>query len=516
MNDELFSSIYNGVTFLQMVLFSLMILSVTFREESQEKIRVKSILQGGCVVLAAFFMGIVSRYLWTAFAVFVNGRAEHLEGVALRMLFTAATAVNAVLNCIPTAIVSVSIWIFHKDHRKLRIFTAVLFLLVEIFLLELFSGLTNILFSPGEGGGYRVDPPYRVCALINLAWLIAALFLYWKYLRHKLVHIMSYAEEQISSIILVPVLSYFVLEFAVYNLKTYGFVVMSVEPAVFNTAFLTMVSFLAVYILMYWAIFKAVVVSASSAKVKAELDVASQIQLSALPSKFPAFPKRHDFDIYASMKPAKEVGGDFYDFFLVDDDHLAVLIADVSGKGVPAALFMMSGRAVIHNQAMLGIEPGEIFRNANNQLVQNNKNGMFITAFFGIINLKNGEFRYCNAGHNMPYLCNAQGEVREISMNPGFVLAGLKNFKYQTAEMVLEPGERLVLYTDGVTEAINPKVEMYTEERLIHVLQDSAGAAVKEIVERINHSVETFADTAEQFDDITILVVERTPEKAAV
>lgn len=180
------------------------------------------------------------------------------------------------------------------------------------------------------------------------------LFLYWKYLRHKLVHIMSYAEEQISSIILVPVLSYFVLEFSVYNLKTYGIVVMSVEPGVFNVAFLTMVSFLAVYILMYWAIFKAVVVSASSAKVKAELDVASQIQLSALPSKFPAFPKHHDFDIYASMKPAKEVGGDFYDFFLVDDDHLAVLVADVSGKGVPAALFMMSGRAVIHNQAMLG------------------------------------------------------------------------------------------------------------------------------------------------------------------
>lgn len=176
MNDELFSSIYNGVTFLQMVLFSLMILSVTFREESQEKIRVKSILQGGCIVLAAFFVGIASRYLWTAFAVFVNSRAEHLDGVAQQMLFTPATAVNAVLNCIPTAIVSVSIWIFHKEHRKLRVFTAVLFLLVEIFLLELFSGFTNIFFSQGESGGYRLDPPYWVCTLINFAWLIAAFF----------------------------------------------------------------------------------------------------------------------------------------------------------------------------------------------------------------------------------------------------------------------------------------------------------------------------------------------------
>ena len=515
MNDELLSNIYSGIIFLQMVLFALITLSVTFHDESKERIRVKAVLQGGCVVLISFLAGVAGEYLGTGFTVFVNGQGERFGMVALQILYMAATVLNALLNCIPAVIVSVAVLIFHRDHRKIRIFTAILFMLAEIFLLQLFSELTNIFFSQGNDGFLRFYPPYPIRCLISTAWLAAAFFLYWKYLRKKLTHLLSYAEDQISSILLVPVLSYFVLEFAVYTLKTYGIEVMSIEPAVFIISRLKLAAFMGVYILMYWAIFKAVTVSAGSAKVKAELDVASQIQLSALPSKFPAFPKRHDFDIYASMKPAKEVGGDFYDFFLVDDDHLAVLIADVSGKGVPAALFMMSGRAVIHNQAMLGIEPGEIFKNANNQLVLNNKNGMFITAFFGIINLKNGEFRYCNAGHNVPYLCNAKGEVRELSMNPGFVLAGLKNFKYQTEEMVLEPGEKLVLYTDGVTEAINPAVEMYTEERLIQVLQESAKETVKEVVEKINASVDAFADTAEQFDDITILVVERTPETAA-
>lgn len=495
-----------------MVLFTLVALSVTFPQKPKEKKIIKVSLQWGFVILFAFLAGIVSDYLWTILTTFVNGQTKYCGVVTLQILYMIATILNAVQNCIPAVIIVAAILVFYKEHRKLSIFTAILFMLAEIFLLQLFSELTNIFFSQGDDGSFRLYPSYLVRHLINAAWLMAAFFLYQKYLRQKLINLLSYAEEQISSILLVPVLSYIVLEFAMFTLKTYGIEVMSIEPAVFIIALISMVSFLFVYILMYWAIFKAVLVSAGSAKVKAELDVASQIQLSALPSKFPAFPKRHDFDIYASMKPAKEVGGDFYDFFLVDEDHLAVLIADVSGKGIPAALFMMSGRAIIHNQAMLGIDPGEIFKNANNQLVLNNKNGMFITAFLGIINLKDGEFRYCNAGHNVPYLCNEQGEVRELSMKPNFVLAGLKNFKYQTETLTLKPMEKLVLYTDGVTEAINPLVEMYTEKRLIHVLQESAKKSVKEMVEKINHSVDTFADTAEQFDDITILVVERTPE----
>lgn len=516
MDDGLLSNVYSGGVFLQIVLFALIALLVTFTEESKEKRRVKTFLQWGSIVLLTFILGSVSDYLWSEFAAFVNNQAQYCGFIALQLLYTLATIVNTTQNGLSAVIVIVAVFVFYKEHRKLRIFTVILFMLAEIFLLQLFSELTNIFFSQGNDGLFRIYPSFLIRYLINTVWLMAAFFLYWKYLRQKLIQLLAYAEEQISSILLVPILSYIVLEFAIFTLKTYGIEVMSIEPAVFIIALSTMISFLGVYVFMYWVIFKAVVVGAGSAKVKAELDVASQIQLSALPSKFPAFPKRHDFDIYASMKPAKEVGGDFYDFFLIDEDHLAVLVADVSGKGVPAALFMMSGRAIIHNQAMLGIEPGEIFKNANNQLVLNNKNGMFITAFFGIINLKNGELRYCNAGHNVPYLCNEQGEVRELSMNPGFVLAGLKNFKYQTEQTVLNPMEKLVLYTDGVTEAINPAVEMYTEKRLIQVLQNSAKDTVKEVVEKINNSVDAFADTAEQFDDITILVVERIPETVKI
>ena len=202
------------------------------------------------------------------------------------------------------------------------------------------------------------------------------------------------------------------------------------------------------------------------------------------------------------------MGGDFYDFFFIDEERLAVLIADVSGKGVPAALFMMSGRAIIRNQALWGWIRRD-FCNANNQLAENNKEGMFITAFLGIINVKSGEFCYCNAGHNMPYIVQPNGDVRELQMKPGFVLAGLKNIKYKTETSMLDLKEKLVLYTDGVTEAINKQVEMYTEERLKKVLGDDASSTVRETVEHIVDSVNTFADGAEQFDDITVLTVVR-------
>lgn len=345
--------------------------------------------------------------------------------------------------------------------------------------------------------------------VIDGCWMLIAVLIYWKAGRKKLISLLEYAEEQICHIILVPALSYIAFEIVVGTLSTYGITVMAVDPATFLIALITILSMLLIYLLMYWSIFKAVVVSAGSAKVKAELDVASKIQLSALPSKFPAFPKRNEIDIYASMHPAKEVGGDFYDFFFIDKEHLAVLIADVSGKGVPAALFMMSGRAIIRNQALLGMDPGEIFMNANNQLAENNKEGMFITAFLGILNVNTGEFRYSNAGHNVPYLCSKDGNVVPFKMDPGFVLAGLKKMKFKTESAMLHKKEKLILYTDGVTEAINPKVEMYMEERLERVLKECAEKTVKETVEGISQSVHTFADGAEQADDITILVVER-------
>ena len=263
------------------------------------------------------------------------------------------------------------------------------------------------------------------------------------------------------------------------------------------------------YFLMYQAIFEVIYIGAGAAQVKAELNVASRIQISALPNHFPAFPDRKEIEVYAAMHPAKEVGGDFYDFFFIDEDRLALLIADVSGKGVPAALFMMSGQSIIRNQALLGMDPGEIFQNANNQLVEHNEEGMFITAFLGILNVHTGELKFCNAGHCAPYLVNSGKSVRRMEMETGFVLAALENMEFRTETSMVAPGEMLILYTDGVTEAVNQNFDMYEEDRLVDTLAECSGATAEVMVQELLASIYDFAEGAEQADDITLLVASR-------
>lgn len=511
MKENILDSIQYGGTFFQMTLFAIAALVLTFPVKNENK-KKRAMLQWCIPLVVSFIMGFVGCYGLNILTDHVNSKADVYGAVVIHFVYEAVTLLNVGYNCIPAAVVVLSIVILCKEKKKIKIFTAILFMLMEAFILLFFSDVTKIFFSPGIEDNYRMEPNFVICHLINAVWLTIALLVYRKLFLKKLADVLTYAEEEIGNIILVPMISFFMAQVVMGIFDTYGIILMSVKPSFVVISFMMILSLWIIYFLMYRSIFKVVVVSAGSAKVKAELDVASKIQLSALPSDFPASPERKEFDIYASMKPAKEVGGDFYDFFLVDEDHLAVLIADVSGKGVPAALFMMGGQAIIRNQAMLGIEPGKIFENANNQLVLKNKEEMFITAFFGILNLKNGEFRYCNAGHNVPYLCNQNGEVREVPMHHGFVLAGMENIRYRTEQIVLEFGEKLVLYTDGVTEAINPAMEMYTEKRLVEVLGNSAKKDTRGTVEAINDSVFHFADTAEQFDDITVLVLERTPE----
>lgn len=188
-------------------------------------------------------------------------------------------------------------------------------------------------------------------------------------------------------------------------------------------------------------------------RIGAELNVATQIQSSMLPCIFPAFPNRKEIDIYATMTPAKEVGGDFYDFFMVDERHLAIVMADVSGKGVPAALFMVIGKTLIKDHTLPGRNLGEVFTEVNNLLCESNNNGMFITAFEGVLDLVTGEFRYVNAGHEPPFIYRKGGGYEAYKINPGFVLAGIEDFQYEEQVTQLHVGDRIFQYTDGVTEA---------------------------------------------------------------
>jgi len=251
-------------------------------------------------------------------------------------------------------------------------------------------------------------------------------------------------------------------------------------------------------------------ITAEKERIGAELNVAARIQTDMLPSKFPAFPERKDFDIYASMTPAKEVGGDFYDFFMLDDDHIALVIADVSGKGVPAALFMVIAKTLIKNQTFFNRSPKEVLEAVNNQLRENNSSNMFVTAWVCILELSTGRCVSASAGHEYPAIRRANGDFELIKDRHGFVLAGMKNSRYHEFEFELEKGGTLFVYTDGVTEATNADKKLFGTERMIETLNTDRSASPAELIGNIKREIDSFVGDAPQFDDITMLCVKRT------
>jgi sigma-B regulation protein RsbU (phosphoserine phosphatase) len=249
-------------------------------------------------------------------------------------------------------------------------------------------------------------------------------------------------------------------------------------------------------------------VTSEKERINTELNVAQKIQADMLPRKFPAFPQRKEFDVYAMNIPAKEVGGDFYDFFLIDDNHLAIVIADVSGKGVPAALFMVIAKTLIKNHAQLGKSPAEVFTTVNNQLYEGNDENMFVTAWMGILEIETGIFTYVNAGHNSPLLKHADKDYDWLKSKPGFVLGGLENIQYQQNEITLKPDDRVYLYTDGVTEAINCDDELFGDSRLLKIMNNNMDFGLKELLFHVQEEIDIFVMEREQFDDITMLIME--------
>lgn len=252
-------------------------------------------------------------------------------------------------------------------------------------------------------------------------------------------------------------------------------------------------------------------VTAEKERIGAELNVATHIQSSMLPCIFPAFPGRDELDIYATMTPAKEVGGDFYDFFMVDERHIAIVMADVSGKGVPAALFMVIGKTLIKDHTQPGRDLGEVFTEVNNILCESNDNGMFITAFEGVLDLVTGEFRYVNAGHEKPFIYRKNGEYEAYETNAGFVLAGLEDIEYQEQKVNLSIGDKIFQYTDGVTEAVNKDKKLYGMDRLQHALNEKClECSPEETLRLVKEDIDAFVGDNDQFDDITMLCLEYT------
>ncbi len=248
--------------------------------------------------------------------------------------------------------------------------------------------------------------------------------------------------------------------------------------------------------------------TAEKERIGAELDVARHIQASMLPCIFPPFPERHEFDIYATMTPAKEVGGDFYDFFFVDSNHLALVMADVSGKGVPAALFMMISKTLIKSITQNGLSPANVLEKVNNQLCENNEAEMFVTVWLGILEISTGKMKCVNAGHEFPAIMRKGGAWELYKDKHGFVVAGMENAKYKEYELEFHSGDKLFVYTDGVAEATNSNNVLYGTERMIDSLNKAKDKPVKELLESVHDDVDAFAGEAEQFDDITMLTLE--------
>ncbi len=249
--------------------------------------------------------------------------------------------------------------------------------------------------------------------------------------------------------------------------------------------------------------------SSARQRIETELNVATQIQANMLPSIFPAFPERSEFDIYASMTPAKEVGGDFYDFFLVDNDHLAMVIADVSGKGVPAALFMVIAKTLLKNAVQAGASPKTALEKVNNQLCESNEAEMFVTVWLGIYEISSGKLTAANAGHEYPALRRADGRFELWKERHGFVLAGIENARYREYELEMGVGDTLFVYTDGVAEATNAANTLYGTERMLSALNRNCDLAPEKLLHQVKEDIDRFVGSAPQFDDITMLSLQR-------
>ncbi|MBQ6395637.1 MAG: SpoIIE family protein phosphatase [Atopobiaceae bacterium] len=248
--------------------------------------------------------------------------------------------------------------------------------------------------------------------------------------------------------------------------------------------------------------------SSTRAVLENELNTAMQIQEGMLPRIFPPFPERMEFDMYATMEPAREVGGDFYDFFLIDDDHLGIVIADVSGKGVPAALFMMASKLLIDDRCFLGGSPAEVLGFVNDFICENNEAEMFVTVWLGIMDIATGRIRAANAGHEYPIVMNGDGRFELLRDKHGFVVGGISGARYTEYDIQLKPGDRLFLYTDGVPESMNSEGELFGTERILEALNSYENLNPMETIGYVAKAVDSFVGEADQFDDLTMLCLE--------
>ncbi|QIB69325.1 SpoIIE family protein phosphatase [Aminipila butyrica] len=491
--------------------FCISILEITLGGKADKKRRfLKWCIVIGVMQFALFFstmgMNALDLHIATTMPEFwMTTSASRLMMTAVYVLF------NSITMLLPT-ILSFwgGVWIYPQQ-KSAKIFTAVLAGLVAAIISSYISQLILLPFYRDNGESNMKDyPELWVSCLIFSLCMLCAFMVYRRVCCHRLKRMIESADGRIDSFIRIPVCSSILFALLISTLSTFGIGPASInwmDTTIYVVVFACLIS---AYMLMYWSIFRGMTLSAQAAKSKAELDVAKNIQVSVLPRTFPAFPERTEFNVYALMEPAKEVGGDFYDFFFVDENHLAIVIADVSGKGVPAALFMMTARTLLKNLALTGKQPEDVLFEANNHLCENNEAEMFVTAWIGILQIDSGRLCFANAGHNPPLLKTAGQACTYLDYKTykrSIMLGMRENIVYYQNEIFMKRGEILFLYTDGVTEACNKDSKLFGEERLKSYIQTTDSNSLENILHRLQEELELFMVGTEQSDDITMLAL---------
>lgn len=392
----------------------------------------------------------------------------------------------------------------NTESKNRIIFCSVLF--------SLFIGLTSsvlvevlyicIFRIPGEDGLYIKNELYHSGIMVLCFGLVLVFYLKW--VKPRLVAVLSNSDLPLEKFIATPVLS--IISYSILIKLLAGAGINLYNPRMTYLGIAVYMAIVIIFVILYKDLFMSMKISGELAKTEAEIGVAETIQKNILPNIFPAYPEREEFDIYATMIPCLGVGGDFYDFFLIDDDHLAVVMADVSGKGIPAALFMMSARTLINTYTHSGMEPKDILYHVNNCLCEGNDTGMFVTVFLGILTISTGEFRYSNAGHNQPILSYGGDEFVFMEADVNLVMGAMEDIPYTQDTITLSKDSMILLYTDGVTEALNEGKELYSEKRLSACLNKRENMRdTRLIIEEVYKDLQNYAGEEPQADDITML-----------
>ena len=415
---------------------------------------------------------------------------------------------NAIGQCI---ILVICLILLYEDSLENKAFIGMTMSLATSVAIFLFCGTTDQIFGAKLNLFDEVFGPYTIKNIlffsgIKIIVLAIITVLYILFLRKPFKDMLRLAEGQMKKYLIAPAFS--VIGFYIINIVSNSTGIYPTN-AYFVPLYLTVCT---IFVVEYIQIFSSVRWTAEAKKAEqekerigAELNVATQIQADMLPRIFPAFPERNEFDLYASMNPAKEVGGDFYDFFLIDEDHIGLVMADVSGKGVPAALFMVIAKTLIKNRAQMGGSPSEVLAYANDQLGEGNEAELFVTVWFAIIEISTGKGIAANAGHEHPAIRRKGGKFELVKYRHSPAVATIPGIAFKEHEFKLEPGDSLYVYTDGVTEATRSDNEMFGIDRMLESLNKNPDAVPEKMLETVRADIDGFVGNAPQFDDITML-----------